>query len=175
MGMTTYPAASIANALLEKAASDGETITPMKMQKLLYLIHGYGLVECEDPVIDEVFEAWKFGPVLNSIYHECKGYGRGGIRRSIKDYDYKTGKVRTVPTPSDPIVQSIIDFVWEEYGDESAISLSDWTHEKGGPWDEVTDGGRRILRNQSIPNSSIRSYFERHLYGASDSSETSEA
>lgn len=169
--MATYPAAALANGFLARALRDNKGISPMKMQKLLYIAHGYGLVECEEPIINEVFEAWKFGPVLNSIYHECKKYGWDDIRHFIKDYDYQTDERTTVPPPDDEKVNEIIDFVWENYGNQSAQALSDWTHQRGGPWDKVTNGGTRILRNQDINNELIRTYFNEHLY----TEETAEA
>jgi uncharacterized phage-associated protein len=161
-----YTAASIANAFLSRAFRDKKSISPMKIQKLLYITHGYGLVECKDPIIDEVFEAWKFGPVLSSLYQECKEFGSGTISRYIKDIDPETGVRSSVPLPDDEAINDIIDFVWKEYGDESAISLSDWTHVRGGPWDKVTKGGTAVLRHQDVPNELIKAYFEETMYAA---------
>lgn len=160
----SYTAASIANAFLSRAFRDKKQISPMKIQKLVYLAHGYALVECDEPILNEVFEAWKFGPVLNSLYHECKRYGRNHINQYLKDIDPETGAIAPAPIPDDQRVNEIIDFVWKNYGDESAISLSDWTHERGGPWDQVTMGGKRVLRHQDVPNDLIKRYFERSLY-----------
>lgn len=161
-----YTAASIANAFLSRAFRDKKGISPMKIQKLLYITHGYGLVEFNKPIIDEVFEAWKFGPVLSSLYHECKEFGSGSIGRYIKDIDPETGARSSVPFPDEDKVNDIIDYVWKEYGDESAISLSDWTHVKSGPWDIVTSGGTSILRHQDVPNDLIKKYFKETMYDA---------
>ncbi|WP_323781580.1 Panacea domain-containing protein [Leisingera sp.] len=159
-----YSAASIANAFLNHAFAEGKSISPMKAQKLVYIAHGYALVECREPILDEVFEAWKFGPVLNTLYHECKYFGKDGIPRLLDDFDHDTGTVKKAPIPTDPKVAELIDFVWQTYGEERAADLSDWTHEKGGPWDQVTDGGRKILRHQEVPNDLIRDYFFRTMY-----------
>jgi len=163
-----YSGASIANGFLNLAFKSRKSITPMKMQKLVYLAHGYGLVECDEPILDEVFEAWKFGPVLNSLYHECKRYGKGGINDFLKDIDMDFDTISPAPVPGGQKVSEIIDFVWKNYGDQSAISLSDWTHQRGGPWDEVTNGGRSILRHQDVPNELIKKYFERNMYDNSE-------
>jgi uncharacterized phage-associated protein len=162
----SYTAASVANAFLSRAFRDKKKISPMKIQKLAYIAHGYSLVECEEPMLDEVFEAWKFGPVLSSLYHECKGYGGGQIKDYVRDIDPETGKSTPAPVPDDPAVSDIIDYVWENYGDDSAVSLSDWTHVKGGPWDLVTKGGTQILRHQDVDNALIKEYFEKNMYDA---------
>lgn len=145
----------------------------MKMQKLVYIVHGYALVECEEPVLNEVFEAWKFGPVLNTLYHECKVFGKRGINRFLKDWNYDSGMMRAAPIPTEDTLSKIIRFVWENYGDESAESLSDWTHERGGPWDQVTCGGTQILRHQEVPNSKIEQYFRKNMYGDDAQTEAS--
>lgn len=156
-----YSAASIANAFLNRAfgARGQNSISPMKLQKLVYLAHGHTLAETGEPLLDEAFEAWKFGPVLPSLYHECKRFGGGTVRDFIHDYDLQTEKYYPAPVPDDGTIVSIIDFVWKTYGNEDALSLSDWTHAKNGPWDQVTSGGQNILRNQDIPNKVIRQYF----------------
>ena len=158
-----YAAASVANAFLSRAFRDKKRISPMKIQKLVYIAHGYSLVECSEPMLDEVFEAWKFGPVLSSLYQECKRYGRDEITNYLKDIDPETGKESPAALPDNDHVNNIIDFVWKTYGSESAISLSDWTHVKGGPWDRVTEGGTKLLRHRDVPNEYIRDYFQKNM------------
>jgi uncharacterized phage-associated protein len=156
-----YSAASIANAFLSKAFAErnANPISPMKVQKLAYFAHGYMLSETGEPLLDELFEAWKFGPVLPSLYHECKRYGNGSIKEYIQDYDYASGRYCPAPVPDDRTALDIVDYVWRIYGPESAIDLSDWTHAKNGPWDKITSGGENIPRNKDISNEAIRSYF----------------
>jgi uncharacterized phage-associated protein len=154
-----YSAASIANAFLSRAFRDKRAITPMKMQKLLYFAHGYKLAQCDRPLVDEAFEAWKFGPVLPSLYHECKRYGNRPINNYLHDFDYRREARTPAALPDGQKANEIIDFVWETYGPETAESLSDWTHVKGGPWDKITSGGAEIARNQDIANDEIKNYF----------------
>ncbi len=136
----------------------------MKIQKLLYIAQGYFLVEQGKPLLDEVFEAWKFGPVLDSLYHECKHFGHKGVDKFLSGIGGHNGRIRQAPIPEDDDIKDIVDFVWKNYGNEEPTSLSAWTHEKGGPWDEVTDGGNNILRHKDVPNEKIKEYFEKHMY-----------
>jgi len=162
----SFTAASIANAFLSRGFNDGVGISPMKIQKLCYLLQGYNLVDYETPAVNEMFEAWPFGPVLPSLYHECKSYKKADITEYLKDYDYQTEEYCPVGLPDDDSVIANIDFVWSKFGKVDATVLSDWTHAEDGPWDIVTEGGKRILRNQDIPNDLIKKYFLENMYGA---------
>lgn len=162
--MKRYSSASVANAFLNKAFREKKTISPMKLQKLLYIAHGYSLVEREQPLLDEVFEAWKFGPVLHSLYHKCKYFNRNGVDRYLHELDPDTMEYQPAPIPEDADIRDITDFVWENYGDQPAMRLSAWTHEKNGPWDKTTNGGRNILLHMEVSNSEIEEYFKNHMY-----------
>jgi uncharacterized phage-associated protein len=159
-----YAAASIANAFLTRAFRDRRKIDPMKMQKLCYISQGYALVELNKSLFDEKFEAWKFGPVLPSLYHLLKEYRWSPVRQILKDYDYETRRYVEAPVPTDPTINEILDFVWKTYGDMDAVDLSDWTHEKGGPWDQVVNSQQEFVRNMVIPDDMIAEYFTRNLY-----------
>jgi len=155
-----YSTAAIANSFLRLAFASNKSITPMKIQKLVYLAQGYSLVMRDSSLIDELFEAWRFGPVLPSIYHTCKKYGNKPISDYIKEEGYDSSSIRrTIPILKDPQVAEIINFVWESYGSTDALELSNWTHEKKGPWDVVIEqkGGR--FKNQTIDNELIKNYF----------------
>lgn len=159
-----YSAASIANAFLSRSFRDKNGITPMKIQKLVYLAHGYSLALQQTPLVDEFFEAWKFGPVLPSLYHECKKYNFDPINDYLRDYNYISYDKNPASVPDDGVVNQIIDFVWSNYGSVSPIQLSGWTHEKGGPWDTViTENNGVIYRNQEINNKLIEEYFNKMI------------
>lgn len=164
MSVPAYPAAAIANAFLSRAFRDRRHVDPMKIQKLCYLAYGYALVDLDTPIINEEFEAWQFGPVLPSLYHECKAYRWNAITEYLKDYNHQTESFEPVPYPKEDEINEIIDFVWSNFGEEEATALSDWTHVKGGPWDKVTEGGTTLIRNKNIPDKLIKEYFEKNLY-----------
>ena len=47
-------------------------LTLMQLLKLSYISHGFTLALLDKPLADEYAEAWRFGPVFPSIYHEFK-------------------------------------------------------------------------------------------------------
>ena len=70
-----YPASFIANGFLTRAIQEGNLITQMKLQKILYFAQGLHLATYGTPLIQENFQAWKFGPVIPEIYQIYKFYG----------------------------------------------------------------------------------------------------
>lgn len=162
-------AASVANSFLLEGFKDRAPISPMMIQKLLYLAQGYHLYKCREPIFDEQFEAWRFGPVVPSIYKECKKYVRSDITKLITAWDANWGEQVPVASPSESDAIEVIDFVWRTYGHYDPIVLSQWTHESDGPWDRVTRSGSRIKRHALIPNELIQEYFEHALGNRSGS------
>ena len=53
----------------------GNTKTNMQIQKMVYIAHGYMLGAYGRPLISENVEAWKWGPVIPSLYRRFKKYG----------------------------------------------------------------------------------------------------
>ena len=151
-----YSAQVVANFFLSLSVKDRVPISPMKIQKLLYLAHGYHLGMYDAPLIEENFEAWKFGPVISAIYHDCKHYGRTGITRLLPATTEATQRLR-----DDDQATGLIEFVWETYGTYDPLLLSRWTHQKGGPWDKTKSRlGLRSRSGDAIDDDLIKEYFE---------------
>lgn len=148
---------SIANYFLELAAANSEPITPMKLQKLVYYAHGWFAGYTGKPLINEAVEAWQYGPVIPSLYHEFKQFGSGNI--SGKAYEYDAGGVRMAPPPSDPEIRAFLHNVFSSYGKFSGIRLSEMTHASGTPWDQ-TWRDCRGMRGVDIPFSRIAEHFQ---------------
>src|SRR4051794_28085835 len=81
-GMPTTPQSSFAVAryFIEQSQRDGILdLTPMKVLKLVYIAHGWVLSSADAPLISESVQAWKFGPVIPSLYHYFKRYGASPV------------------------------------------------------------------------------------------------
>ena len=55
-----YLAKGIANHFLDKS----DTVTPTKIQTLIYMAHGWYLLRCGNPLVIERVEAWVIGPLI---------------------------------------------------------------------------------------------------------------
>ena len=60
-------ALNIANAILYKGFNESVDITPMKLQRLLYLTYKEFYKRTNTLLFDEKFEVWKYGPVVRSV------------------------------------------------------------------------------------------------------------
>lgn len=59
----------------KKENNNFKPLTNLKLQKVLYFIQGWSLAKFNDPIINEPFEKWKYGPVIRSVYREFKSQG----------------------------------------------------------------------------------------------------
>lgn len=48
------------------------SLTPLKLQKILYFAQGWSFVWDNKPLFAETFEAWQYGPVNPKIYNYFK-------------------------------------------------------------------------------------------------------
>ena len=139
-------AIDVARHILHKAQEKGFRLDPMQLQKMLYFSHGWMLGLCERPLFSEPVEAWPYGPVVESVYHEFKAYGSG---------DLPDSEARQCDG-LDESINKIIDQVISIYGKYSGPILSGMTHEKESPWEQTYKSGYRSV---SISNAVIHDYF----------------
>lgn len=161
-----YPVGKIANAFLEIAWRDNGRVSPMKLQKLVYLAHGLNLALYGKPLIDARVEAWKYGPVIAPLYYETRHYGSSSINNPITlessalfsdDLDEDVGL--------DDSTRSLLLQVWEAYGGISAVGLSSLTHQselpEGAPWHKTWhENGGRERWGTDIPDELIEKSFK---------------
>ena len=120
-----YSSKQIADYFLSKHSADGN-ITPMKLIKLVYIAHGWHLGITDTALIDENPEAWKYGPVIPSLYHQYKNYGDSVININLPNYSL-----------GDKNIENFLDRVWEVYGSYNGVQLSAKTHQNDSPWSRV--------------------------------------
>ena len=173
---------AIANAFLAKAESNDELLTPMKLQKLAYFAHGWFLAIESKPFVNEPIQAWKYGPVIQSLYHEFKEFGNSGIDRRAQDTRYIEGQLRICnpvfedeKEKSDISVEfgnAVVEKMWEMYGGHTAVELSNATHAKGTPWRQIYDRfNGNIPMGITTSSDLIEAYFKERLISASEVSE----
>jgi uncharacterized phage-associated protein len=146
-----YDSRLVANALLHKAKERGQSLSHLKLQKLLFFTQAWGLALHDDPVMDDYPEAWDYGPVFPALYHELKRNGSRPIEGYLEEPFGNDGKkVALVPGPADTKFWNLVDQVWDRYGSLSAGQLSSLSHVSGGPWDQARKGGMRNIARSAI-------------------------
>lgn len=118
------------------------SLTPLKLQKILYLAQGWSFVWDNKPLFKEEFEAWQYGPVSTEVYSEFRKYGRG----EIPAYEGSS-------CLADREARETLDAVWRDYASYSAFELVDLTHSQT-PWKNAD------YLHQVISTEDIKSYFQ---------------
>jgi uncharacterized phage-associated protein len=137
-----YSSITVANCFLDLAERDGEVLTPMKIQKLVYIAQGWHLGLYGKPLISEEVEAWQYGPVFPELYHEFKLYGgRAIVRPSDMGVGLSSIKAKT---------RRFLKTVWKVYRQYTAVQLSNLTHKAGTPWYQTEF--RRVIEERLIQN-----------------------
>ena len=122
--------------------------TPMHVLKLVYISHGWMLGLYGRSLINEPAEAWRYGPVVPSVYHRYKSFRGDPITTEPVDRS----------DAFDDEQRDIVEQVHEAYGDFTALQLSALTHKPGTPWDiTYREYGVGVI----IRNELIRDYYER--------------
>lgn len=118
---TCYEVADYFLSLVDEDA--GDTISNMKLQKLVYYAQGFHLAIYGEPLFKERIEAWDHGPVIPDLYHRFKEYGSNTI--SKPDYiDF---------SKYSPEEKELLDEIWSVFGQYSAWKLRNMTHVEP-PW-----------------------------------------
>jgi len=159
----TYEPKAIANFFLALAESEGRAITPLQLTKLVYLAHGWHLGLTGKPLLDESPEAWQYGPVLPSVYHEFKSFGNEPITRRASEMDWSNFEEKEISLPTDPSLEPLRNFlrsIWRIYGKRTGGELSTITHLPGTPWYKTWfELGGKDRRGAVISNDLIRQHY----------------
>lgn len=142
-----YQLAHVVNTLLYKAKGVHKSISPMKIQKLVYFLYGEYLYREKEALFAERFEAWPYGPVIDDIYQSFKDYRDRPIRRYMPD---ATGDLRRIVLEDDPAFAYCFNTVWAKYGNKTGIELSKLTHDTRSAWYKAASNGRTFLSDSDI-------------------------
>src|SRR4051794_38624318 len=125
-----YDARTVANEFLRVAWQNGHSLTNMQLQKLVYIAHGYSLALVDLPLVKQPVQAWRYGPVIKTLYDSLRQYGAGTV----------TDMVNILPSQQvSETFRALIDVVGDAYGRFSGPQLSTMTHRAGTPWREIFD------------------------------------
>jgi len=146
-----YDARAIANLFLKWAREDkkSKSYTPMKIIKLVYIAHGWCLAISQKPLIINPVEAWRYGPVIRSLYDEFKKFGNEAIR-GFAEYDEVEGKSGQVKEPIEKEYIKILRSVYQVYGDFQAFQLANITHMPNSPWTKAIGDSKSFISNDTI-------------------------
>lgn len=158
-----YNSHQIANFFIKKSQDTGDELTPMKLIKLTYIAHGWHLGLYDSSLLDEAIVAWKYGPVIETLYHDFKKYHNSQITELIRDGNSED----CYPMPEKE-VHVFLDQIWAVYKKYNGVELSSLTHQPNTPWDitwNVRGGKNRA--SAIIPNDLIKQHYKEKISAAS--------
>lgn len=130
--------------LVDEGVSEG--VTNLKLQKLLYFAQAASLSLKNTPIFSDKIEAWKFGPVIPSVYNELRSNGSNPIKEISA-----SGELTLE-------AKEILEDVWNIYGKYAAHELVSITHSHL-PWKEVYFSTPEGRRHSEITQESMKSYY----------------
>lgn len=137
--MTAHEIAKYFVSLVDEDA--GDSISNLKVQKLLYYAQGFHLAVYDAPLFPEAIKAWAHGPVVPQVYHVYKEYGSHPITVERVELD-----------SYGPRERELLDEVWAVYGQFTASKLETMTHNEP-PW-------MNTPQSEAIPHSIMAEFFK---------------
>lgn len=133
-------AVDVAKVFLLWANAEGDLITNLKLQKLIYYTQAWHLVHFSKPIFDDIIEAWEHGPVIPNLYHSFKRFGYSAIK-------YKEeGSEESVFTKNQI---SYLKSVYNTFIKFSAHELVNMSHNED-PWKKATQKADKIISHKSM-------------------------
>ena len=124
---------------------NGDSLSNLKIQKLLYYSQGFSLAIFRGVIFPEKIVAWNLGPVVVEIYEEYSKYGNGPVPLP-EDFDL------TIYPDAE---KELLDEVFSVYGQFSAGALVEMTHDEP-PW-------RNTKPNNEISLKHMQDFFSKQL------------
>lgn len=160
--MQRESAMAVANKFIEMGLQRGMPLTQMKLQKMLFFAQGWYFAIYGEPLFEEDFEAWEYGPVIPSVYSEFRDFGMRGINRMGTSLIPCGGgfAISEPPLSQERELDSFFEKIWSVYGIYNGTQLSAMTHRPDTPWSVVREPyGLDVPRSLCIPKPLIKSYF----------------
>ena len=119
-----YCALQIANELLTSIKSKYHDVDVLKLNRLLFLAYGLGAHELNREIFEDRIEAWKYGPIIPSVYHYFSHFHLKPIQAKAFEYDFFENKFKEYRVDAnDTILISFIRDIYKRFGNDQKFSL----------------------------------------------------
>ncbi|MEI9887076.1 MAG: type II toxin-antitoxin system antitoxin SocA domain-containing protein [Rhizomicrobium sp.] len=133
----------------------GAPTDPMSLEKQLYYAQGFSLALRGEPLFQEDFEAWTYGPVVRSVWDRYSG--SSPITQKAHHIFSFSGNPRALVL--DESTREYLTDLIAFLGRLNALELSRATHNES-PWNEARDGlGPRDKSSGLIAKTAMRDYY----------------
>ncbi|MDR1166516.1 MAG: DUF4065 domain-containing protein [Deltaproteobacteria bacterium] len=157
-------AAAVVNWFIDKNRTDGVDLTHLKIQKLLYFAQGFHLAYWPTPLFADPIEAWKYGPVVRSIYYALRSHAKHEVITDYINGSVMENGVYRVTTPVMDFsvndgLENFMEAFWSVYSKDKTWELVAASHAEGSPWTSVYSASKDVLENPIIPVELMKTYF----------------
>lgn len=155
-----YNALDIARYVIKYSNDRDYGVSNLKLQKILYFIQAYFLIQTNSPCFKELIEAWDFGPVVPAVYKRYKMYASADIltMKSYVSFDgndvWKSKRIRFNKINIKDEDKILINKVIDKFSEYSATDLVTLTQHQT-PWIDSFS----FSENNEISLDAIRRYF----------------
>lgn len=129
--------------------SAGDSVTHLKLQKLVYYAQAWSLALLNRPFFEEEVQAWAHGPVAPSVYRAFAGFGWDSLPTVEREVEF------------DDEQSNLLGEIASIYGQYQAKQLEAMTHAES-PWIEA----RGALAPEAASNAVISKQAMRDFYSA---------
>jgi uncharacterized phage-associated protein len=131
--------------------------THLKLEKLVYLCYADYLCATGKRLFEDKIFAYKFGPVIDSVYKKYKFYGKDNIDEEEvmpKRKYSRSARSRILFSEKGILKASSIIMTLQKYGSLDANALVTLTHKNSAPWTHYDSS----LSDQEMKDDIIRKY-----------------
>lgn len=128
----------LAHIITHYVNQKGDTVSHKKLQKLLYYVEAWHLVNFQKNILEENFEAWVHGPVVPELYHKLKEFGFNNLHVVNDEQDTVDKEIEVIIERNKISLEQIdlIESVLNRYGSLTSFELELLSHSEA-PWIEA--------------------------------------
>lgn len=153
-----YEAKEVAKFIVNYANSKGKFVNNTMVNIILYYLQGFSYIRYKEPLFQDDFEAWAYGPRIPKVYTLFSMFGLGRIRpyndvwdllfyNKVENINYREGFSERIADFLEVNVTELLQYNSRE------LVASTW--KKGTAWEKIYEEGRKNV----IPKSVIKHYF----------------
>ena len=117
-----YSSTDVANNVLSRAFAEKISVSPMKLQKILYFVASEYQKTTKARLFEEPFSTWAYGPVLYSVFNEFRAFSKEKISRYARNAKNQT---LIVDESEDVALRDALDRIWNATQSMGAKELSE--------------------------------------------------
>ncbi len=126
----------------------GDSISNLKLQKLVYYAQGLHLACFDRPLFQEDIQAWAHGPVIPELYYKYREYSSGSLPMNM-EIDLEK---------FDDVTKEFLNDAYSIFGQYSAWKLREMAHNEA-PWLRANKRGNNTI----ISHQSLKKYFSEYV------------